>query len=110
MWKNIPVVTNYFSHVGVPLIIVNENSSPFVNDVVNFSTGTILPESSLLPTNLTAAIPKLPVLHMQLGTANVGTQDLHEGSHTKVHIGYRRSYSIGNNKQASSLIPSSLLK
>jgi len=118
VWENIPVVTDYFSQLGVPLIIVNENSSPFVNDVVDFSTGPVLPESSLPPTNLAAAIPRLPLLHMQLGTMffstprdpNVGTQDLHQGSHTKVYIGYRRSYSIENNKQASSLIPSPLLK
>ena len=56
VWENIPVVTNYFSYLGVPLTTVNENLSPFVNDVADFSTGTVLPESSLPPTNLAAAI------------------------------------------------------
>src|SRR5215469_2132544 len=55
IWDNIPVVTNYFSHLGVPLIIVNVSSSPFVTDVADFSIGVVLPESSLPPTNLAAA-------------------------------------------------------
>jgi hypothetical protein len=56
VWENIPVVTNYLSYLGVPLITVNESSSPFVDDVADFSTGTVVPESSLPPTNLAAAI------------------------------------------------------
>ena len=48
LWEDIPVVRNYFAHLGVALTTVDSNApSPFVNDFADFASGTIIPSSAL---------------------------------------------------------------